>query len=147
MANETWKDALVRANEELKELGAQLKVDETEDGYYSLDIEWQDTTENYAWNYFENELDELISDARAHVKEKHEEHKAKERSIWVRVGGNVSGTKEEIEKLLNEGTGLKELIAKGNFEVCGDSYIPGPSVEDYNEAYGTDHEVDEYDVQ
>ena len=66
-----WQNLLKLANEDLTNHGYELKVYE-EDGYYSCDI-WKDVTingcgykvalDNYAENYFENELSDLIIDA------------------------------------------------------------------------------------
>ena len=64
MAKKSWEAALEKANENLKEYGAQLEVRHSEDDDYSLLAHWSDgTTENYAAGYFEMELDELIDEA------------------------------------------------------------------------------------
>ena len=39
---------------------------------------------------------------------------------------------------------VRTIIAEGRFAVDGDSYIPGCSVESFNEIYGTDY--DEVDI-
>ena len=36
---------------------------------------------------------------------------------------------------------LRRIIAEGRFEPDGDTYIPAPTVEEYNQKYGTDYEV------
>ena len=66
-----WKTLLKYANEDLANHGYELNVYE-EDGYYFCDI-WKDVItngcaekiviENYAGNYFEDELSDLITDA------------------------------------------------------------------------------------
>ena len=64
MAKKTWEAALEKANENLKEYGAQLEVRYDEDDDYSLLVHWSDDeTESYATGYFESELDELIGEA------------------------------------------------------------------------------------
>jgi hypothetical protein len=71
-----------------------------------------------------------------------------ERSIWMRLGVTLNGTKEEIESLFSDDyevsrNALMKILTEGRFNFDGDSYIPEPSVEDYNESYGTEHEVGE----
>lgn len=64
------------------------------------------------------------------------------------MGVTVYGSQQEIDDLVN-GTGdLKALIDKGQYEPNGDSYIPTPCVEDYNECFGTNFEKGEieYDL-
>ena len=64
MAKKTWKAALEKANENLKEYGARLEVRHSEDDDYSLLVHWSDgETGNYATGYYEHELDELIGEA------------------------------------------------------------------------------------
>lgn len=66
------------------------------------------------------------------------------RKIWMRLGATVSGSKEEIEKVLEGDTDmLKALLEKGNVEFNGETYIPFDSFCDFNEEYGTDYEPDE----
>ena len=67
-----------------------------------------------------------------------------ERSIWMRLGVTVTGTADEIEKILDGDFGLAfKLIEKGQFEIDGDSYIPEECIEEYNEEYGTNHHYEE----
>lgn len=40
---------------------------------------------------------------------------------------------------------LRRIIAEGRFEPDGDTYIPAPTVEEYNQKYGTDYEVGDTD--
>lgn len=64
MAKKTWEATLEKANENLKEYGAQLEMRYDEDDDYSLLVHWSDgETGNYATGYYEHELDELIGDA------------------------------------------------------------------------------------
>lgn len=71
-----------------------------------------------------------------------------ERYIWMRLGITLSGTEEEIESLFNDDDRSYEVLTKilqeRRFEITGDSYIPEPSVEGYNDEYGTEHKVMEY---
>jgi len=70
MAKKTWEAALEKANENLKEYGAQLEVRrQLEGGGYSLNVSWSDgDTENYASGYYEEELDQLVSEAWSDVR-------------------------------------------------------------------------------
>lgn len=70
------------------------------------------------------------------------------RRIWMRLGVTLEGTKEEIETLLSDDydlskNALKKILTEGRYKVDGDSYIPETCVEEYNNDYGTDHEVDD----
>ena len=72
------------------------------------------------------------------------------RTIWLRLGVQVNGTKEEIESLfsndVNEcNNALMNLINKRQYLFNGNSYIPETCVEEYNKEYGTNHEVGDYD--
>ena len=46
-----------------------MKVYEEEEGFYFLDIVKDGVAENYAGNYYEDELSDLVNDAWYHVKE------------------------------------------------------------------------------
>lgn len=65
MAKKTWEAALEKANENLKEYGAQLEVRrQLGGGGYSLNVSWSNgETENYASGFYEEELDQLVSEA------------------------------------------------------------------------------------
>lgn len=66
-----------------------------------------------------------------------------ERSVWLRLGVTVRGTKEQIEALFEgDGETLRRLIECKQFTIDGNSYIPEPDVDDYNQTYHTDHEGD-----
>lgn len=71
------------------------------------------------------------------------------RKIWMRLGATVSGSKEEIEKVLDgDVETLKKLLDKKQIEFSGDTYIPEECIEDYNEEFDTDYEPDmvEFDL-
>ena len=64
MAKKTWEAALEKANENLKEYGARLEMRYDEDDEYSLLVHWSDgETENYASGFYEEELEQLVSEA------------------------------------------------------------------------------------
>lgn len=65
------------------------------------------------------------------------------RKIWLRMGVTLTGTREEIDKLINEGD-FGTMLVEGNWEFDGDSYIPADTIAEYNEKYGEDYEVQDY---
>ena len=72
MAKTSWEAALEKANEDLKEYGAQLEVRRELGGNdYSLNVSWSDgDTENYASGFYDEELDRLVSEAWSDVRVK-----------------------------------------------------------------------------
>lgn len=62
------------------------------------------------------------------------------RKIWLRMGVTLTGTREEIDKLINEGE-FGTMLDEGNWVFDGDSYIPADTIAEYNEKYGEDYEV------
>lgn len=70
-----------------------------------------------------------------------------ERTIWMRVGISYTGTKEEIEKILDGGDlpDLKWALRNGTAYIDGETYIPAFVVEDYNATEGTSFPVDDID--
>ena len=71
-----------------------------------------------------------------------------ERTIWARFGVSVTGLPLDIESLLNGSSSLEDLIIDGRLtiNVDGESYVPAESVDEYNETYGTDFEVKDYEL-
>ena len=65
MGKKVWEATLEKANENLKEYGAQLEVRrQLGGGDYSLNVSWSDgETENYASGFYEEELEQLVSEA------------------------------------------------------------------------------------
>jgi hypothetical protein len=73
------------------------------------------------------------------------------RSVWMRIGCTVRGTKEQMDTMLRgedyrlaEYT-LKDMLNNGQIDIDGSCYIPEKCVEDYNEEYGDDVEVGDID--
>ena len=68
------------------------------------------------------------------------------RSVWMRIGCNVSGTKEQMDALMKSDDlrlakyTLKDMFDNGQVEIDGNTYIPERCVESYNEEYGEDIE-------
>lgn len=73
------------------------------------------------------------------------------RSLWMRIGCTVRGTKEQMDTMLRgedyrlaEYT-LKDMLNNGQIDIDGSCYVPEKCVEDYNEEYGDDVEVGDID--
>ena len=69
-----------------------------------------------------------------------------ERRLWLRLGVSLRITKAEEAVIFGEDGAkaeelLRRIIAEGRFEPDGDTYIPAPTVEEYNQKYDTDYEV------
>lgn len=64
------------------------------------------------------------------------------RSVWMRVGCIVGGTKEQMDAMMKSGDlrlaeyTLKEMFDNGQVEIDGNTYIPESCVEEYSEEYG-----------
>lgn len=67
------------------------------------------------------------------------------RKIWLRMGVTLTGTREEIDKLINEGD-FGTMLYEGNWEFDGDSYIPDDSIDVYNNEYGENYIVKDFEV-
>ena len=59
-----WKECLNEVNWQLKPLNTEIRITETEEGYFDCEI-WKGGKyeETFAENYWESELEELIDDA------------------------------------------------------------------------------------
>ena len=73
------------------------------------------------------------------------------RSVWMRIGCTVSGTKEQMDVIMKgedcrlaEYT-LKDMLNNGQIDIDGSCYIPESCVEDYNEEYDDNVEVGDID--
>lgn len=73
------------------------------------------------------------------------------RSLWMRIGCTVRGTKEQMDTMLRgedyhlaEYT-LKNMLNNGQIDIDGSCYVPEKCVEDYNEEYDDDVEVGDID--
>lgn len=73
------------------------------------------------------------------------------RSLWMRIGCTVRGTKEQMDTMLKgndcrlvEYT-LKDMLDSGQIDIDGSCYVPEKCVEDYNEEYDDDVEVGDID--
>lgn len=69
-----------------------------------------------------------------------------EESVWMRLGATVTGKSEEIEKILKGHVDtLAQLLARGKFEISGETYIPATVIEEYNKEHLTDFEEKDMD--
>lgn len=69
-----------------------------------------------------------------------------ERRLWMRLGVSLRITVAEEAIIFGEDGAkaeemLRRIIAEGRFRPDGDTYIPAPTVDEYNREYGTDYEV------
>lgn len=76
------------------------------------------------------------------------------RQLWMRAGITLNLSAEEADVILAPGasTGVieqtvKKIILDGRFCFDGDSYIPRPCVEQYNDSYGTSYKADDIDFE
>lgn len=100
-----YQNLLQQANEDLSAYGKHLELDKEGDTYYSLLIHYSDdSVECYAENYYEHELDELITDAWYYAK------------FGPKRPRNTQEKKDEITKL------FKRLSPKVQAEFLAELY-------------------------
>lgn len=67
-----------------------------------------------------------------------------EASVWMRLGITVTGSKEDIEKVLQgDKTTLAGLLGKKKFSIDGETYIPSSGIEEYNSQNKTSFEEED----
>lgn len=55
------------------------------------------------------------------------------KSVWLRLGVTLNGSKKDIEKVLSKDTEIyRKLLDARQFEIEGETYIPASVVEEYN---------------
>lgn len=76
------------------------------------------------------------------------------RQLWMRAGINLNLSAEEADAILAPGASaetveqtVKKIILEGRYSFSGESYIPQPCVEQYNDAYGTKYKADDIDFE
>lgn len=63
------------------------------------------------------------------------------KAIWMRLGIVLTGSREDIEKILQgDSETLRVLLENRQYKIEGDTYTPDVSVSDYNSTYKTDFE-------
>lgn len=72
------------------------------------------------------------------------------RQIWMDIGVTIEAPAEKIEQLImaegDEGEKiLLDILKSKQFVVEGFSYIPSVCMDEYNERYGTDHPLGDYE--
>ena len=70
--------------------------------------------------------------------------------LWCRIGATLYINEKEAEILLGDDNAkakdlLKHMIYDNRFRLDGESYVPESSVAAFNEEYGKDYAVDDYD--
>ena len=74
------------------------------------------------------------------------------RSLWMRIGCTVRGTKEQMAAMMKSGDlrlakyTLNEMFDNGQVKIDGNTYIPESCVESYNKEYGEDIEPCDMEV-
>lgn len=68
-----------------------------------------------------------------------------ERSVWLRAGIVLSGTKKEIDTIVAGNGDIRALLDKQQFKFQGDSYIPECCVDEYNIQYHTVFDIKDVD--
>lgn len=66
------------------------------------------------------------------------------RELWCRIGAVLALTPEEEAVIFGSDPDaiaqtVKNVFAEGRFRLEGNSYVPAPCVEDFNEEYGTEY--------
>lgn len=68
-------------------------------------------------------------------------------SVWMRVGVSVKGTRKQINTILADeeksAQTLWNLLNSGNFVIDGETYIPSYCIENYNDEFNTDFDINE----
>ena len=69
----------------------------------------------------------------------------KNKQIWMRAGVMLLMSDEEYDIIMSGSEKIddtvKQIIARGDFEFNGDSYIPDSEMESCNERYNTNYET------
>lgn len=67
-----------------------------------------------------------------------------EASVWLRLGITVTGSKEDIEKILQgDEAAFASLLKKKKFNINGETYIPSSCIEEYNSQNKTSFEEED----
>ncbi len=74
-----------------------------------------------------------------------------ERTLWMRLGVTLRITEAEEAVLFGDDEckareAIARIVAENRFMPDGESYVPSEAVEDFNQRYGTGHEVDDIGV-
>lgn len=70
------------------------------------------------------------------------------KSAWMRLGATITGSKQDIEKVLQgDETMLRKLLKEERFQIEGNTYIPEVSVTEYNTDNGTCFEETEVEFE
>lgn len=73
------------------------------------------------------------------------------KKLWVRLGANLYLIDAEAETLLGDSNAkereeiIRDIIYKKLFEIDGECYAPTESIVNFNEMYGTEFEVCDYE--
>ena len=142
---------LEMANDELKDLGMEIKVYENEKGLYSVDIverkeDGAFSTTPFAENYYEDELSDCVSDAWSQARIMDENNKRrialKEQLISFRI---VNGWTHDMPALIYSLTSIDLYFH--DFDTDGIEKVDAGSIDCYAERNGEFCvHVDDYDL-
>lgn len=123
-ATEEWERMEIQANEDLLKAGVMLVTSCEEDGFFNLDIIFGMEKENpsvlcykereqYAENYFENEMENLIADARNYA--------------WRKVSTPKPANLHEEANIIHWVRLAAESLGNGKTHfICNDKNLPKP---------------------
>ncbi len=64
--------------------------------------------------------------------------------LFVRLGIYIQPTDEETDKILKgDVETMQQVIREHRYTIGGDTYLPSPAIEIYNEQHGTDYTIDD----
>ena len=149
-----FDDILAKANKSLLQFGKEIVLEYDGEMYWAVGtqskakgkIKW------YAENDFDTEVATDINECWAHTlamakaKETREADSTEEpkNEVFVRLGIYINPTDGELDKIFKGDTEtLKKVIKEKRFSIGGDTYIPSPAIESYNEENGTDYTIDD----
>lgn len=72
------------------------------------------------------------------------------KSLWIRLGITVQITPKE-EAAIFSGTeqsmaeAIRQILSEGRFYLNGDTYVPAPTVETFNQENNTSYELCDYE--
>lgn len=85
--------------------------------------------------------------ARKHPRQSKSDEDEPAKTLWLRLGITLHGTRSELEKILaGSQDELVRLLTTNQVDIDGETYIPATSIEEYNQKYHTDFEETEVNL-
>lgn len=71
------------------------------------------------------------------------------KELWIRIGAAIRITDAEVQDIFSDDEvktrdTLQRVTAEGRFCPDGETYVPNESVREFNRAYGTAYEEDDW---